>query len=317
MRVAVVSHSLVADRQAIFWNHFALQKDITLLQIFPKQWRDLKREDGYKVRSYEMFSYLYGEDAREGLREFQPDLVYIQEEVYSMVTRQMVMWAKSLKSQPKVGVFVWDNLHKGEIYLSKLDGIDFIIAGNGEAAEIHGNFFTDILDPIILPQVGVDFDLFKPAPSSREYDLVFASRKERSKGYDIIERLPYKLKTTQGEPYSKLPIIYNSGKVHIVLAEDLPHWKEQFLPYANVEALACGLPCVVGDVTATRFWGKDCPGMRLVPSRDREKIIEAVASSLTDWSPNMAGREWAEQRFSLKAVSNALLKVFQANVAIQ
>lgn len=290
----------MAERQAIFWNYFDSLQDVQLLQVYPRRWKNLERKGGFYVGSYDMFSYLYRESARRALKSFKPEIVYVQQEAYANVTNQIIRWCESIDPRPKVGVFVWENIRKPEIP----KGIDFIVAGNLEAGILHSA-------DRIIPQVGVDFDLFKILREERKDDTIFASRKDPSKGWDLVEKLPFKLSVTGEMPYGLLPNFFNQAKVHIILSRDTPNWKEQFLPYSNVEALACGLKCVVGETSSTRQWGIGCPGMYFVPSTDFERVKEAVASALKDWKVNQEGREWARERFSKEVVAEKLYDAFK------
>ena len=314
MRLAVVSHSLVAPRQQIFWDYFGTLPGVQLLQLYPARWQTLSREGGVDVSSYDMFGYRYGKGAWKRLRDFEPNLVYVQEEVYSQSARQMVDWATRLPGRPKIGVFVWENLHEAEVKRDTPEGITFIVAGNREAKRIHGAAY-------MAPQVGIDFDLFKPTDRMRPFNILFASRKDHSKGWDLFQQLPYMPLETTGESYRALPDTFNTAKVHIVLSHDTPVWKEQFLPYVNVEALACGLSCVAAEVEAVKEWSHSCPGFTLVPPQDdvfgrypSKQLLDAVASSLQDWQVNVEGRQWAKARFSKEAVGETLLNIFRQYV---
>lgn len=311
MRVVVVSHSLIAPRQQLFWDYFSSLPDVQVCQIYPARWQNLSREGGVDVNSYDMFTYHYRKGAWKRLVEFEPDLVYIQEEVYSQSTQQMVDWASRLQLRPKIGVFVWENLREAEVKQHKPEGISFIVAGNKEAARIHGAAH-------IAPQVGVDFTLFSPDGGPRPSEVVYASRKDVSKGWDLVEKLPYSVRESGGYQYMDLPKLYNHAKVHVVLSQDTPYWKEQFLPYTNVEALACGCSCVGTAVASVREWGEGCPGFTMIPPRtDRNAasmittVSDAIASQLKDWKVNAEGRHWAKARFSKEAVANTLMRIFK------
>jgi glycosyltransferase involved in cell wall biosynthesis len=126
------------------------------------------------------------------LKDFKPDLVQIEEEVFSLSTFEISIWAK-INKKPFV-VFGWENMErKLPLFRQKtcqfvLDTASAIIPGNEDGAKIMRKWgYLGLLE--VMPQMGVDTILFSP-PSLRksinQFNIGFLGRLVSSKGIDVL-----------------------------------------------------------------------------------------------------------------------------------
>ena len=308
MRVSVISHSLVADRQRLFFKYLGMQPGIQVQLLYPNQWMGRTYPGGYPIfGDGQIFNWTFAERQVFPLLEaFKPDIIYVQEEYASRALKQASEWATRLRC--KLVVFVWENLRKPPV--PKVEP-NLVIAGNEEAKVLHNA-------DKILAQVGVgtEFRLAPPTWAERGADIVFAAGKHTpEKGYPLFNKLPFIKHQSDGfAPYLELPLrVYWRGKVVVTPSLDTPLWKEQFAPYCNVEALMCGCYVVTSDSAAIREWLDGHPGVMLCRQNDLAAFEEAVKYSLAKYEnegDNRDGSHRAIQRFGSHTISDDLIRAF-------
>lgn len=214
---------------------------------------------------------------RRRFAQFRPEVVHIDEEAYNLATFQTLLLARTYRA--RTVFFTWQNLDRRypppfslmERYV--LSKIDFCIAGNEEAAEIQRRRgFTKGIQ--VIPQFGVDPELFQPKPSPHEGFVVgFSGRLVEEKGLwvlcDAFEQLPPDCRlllvgsgpleaelrgraeargwadrlTISAAPSIAMPDMYRQMDCLVLPSLTTPAWKEQF-GRAAVEAMACGVPVI-------------------------------------------------------------------------
>lgn len=311
MKLTVVSHSLVAERQARFFNYFAEKSGFEVQQIYPLTWGEREyREGGFKVHfEGDMRNFLFPTEAYRAIEKFRPDIVYVQNEFWCRVTELMYRVARSVGA--KFIVFIWENLPGKYLgYEEIIRDTDLIICGNSEAEELVKPFNEKTLRMI---QVGLDTELFKPDGQPKDTDLLFLGRHVKEKGIHLIEQavetLNVKIHWKSKEsftPYHLTPGVYNRAKVHLAPSIDVAWWKEQHSGYANLEALSCGLRVVTSTSKAIVEYLEDCPGKIFVPQNDYVSLREAILTALQDWRLNTEGREFVERNFSMPVMARGL-----------
>jgi glycosyltransferase involved in cell wall biosynthesis len=212
MRVVMISKALVVGAYHSKLKHLAEQPHMELTAIVPSSWRDERGElelertpaAGYQLivtplRFNGNFHLHYYPQLDRLLQQLKPELVHIDEEPYNLAT------FLALRSARRVGAravfFSWQNLNRAypppfrwfEHYTLRHAAAG--IVGNSDAAQVwrakgYGGPLT------VIPQVGVDPDVFKPlaaaapataAPAATDQLRVgYAGRFVEEKGLDVL-----------------------------------------------------------------------------------------------------------------------------------
>jgi len=75
-------------------------------------------------------------------------------------------------------------------------------------------------------------------------------------------------------PWESMPVYYNASDVMVSISS------QDSLPNCMLEAMACGIPVVMGDIPSIREWVTDGGNGFLVPPRDPAFLATAVAKAL-------------------------------------
>ncbi|MEB3180402.1 MAG: glycosyltransferase [Nostocaceae cyanobacterium] len=130
----------------------------------------------------------------EVLKDFQPDIVQVEEEVFSLCALQLAIWSR-ITGKPLV-IFGWENMDR-RLPLPRhwvrqfvLGTAKLILPGNRDGAELMRKWgYTGLLE--VMPQLGVDTELFSPnlrsaAAKTDTLRIGFLGRLVPEKGIDII-----------------------------------------------------------------------------------------------------------------------------------
>jgi glycosyltransferase involved in cell wall biosynthesis len=292
VRVLLISKALVVGAYQRKLEEMAAGPDVDLTVVVPPAWRDargdLRLERAYG-RGYRMvvepvrfnghFHLHYFPGLGGLLAEVRPDLVHIDEEPYNFATWHAARLAR--RQGARVVFFTWQNLLRRYPWPFSRFERDVLrhaaagIAGNQAAVAVwRAKGFTGPLP--VIPQFGVDPELFQPRASAAEREhfvIGFAGRLVPEKGVDLLLRaaaaLPprahVRLVGAGPERERLLRLAGRLGMVGRVQAAavsslempralaDLdclvlpsrtrPNWKEQF-GRVLIEAMACGVPVV-------------------------------------------------------------------------
>ena len=297
MRVLMLSKACLVGAYQTKLEEIARFEDIDLTVIVPPMWLDaagvvsLERAhtQGYQmlvdpIRLNGNFHLYYFPRLKQRLAELQPDVVHIDEEPYNLAT-----WL-ALRQAHRVGAkalfFSWQNLNRSYpfpfSYLEKqvLQDSDYALMGNLEAVQVwqakgyRGSYR-------IIPQFGVDADMFRP-PARRDEGrgFVIGSANRRlvaEKGVDVLlqaaaalpgvwrlhiagegpmkrplQKLAQELGIEQrvqfdgAIPSAQMPAYLQQLDVLVLSSRTQPNWKEQF-GRVIIEAMACGVAVVGSD----------------------------------------------------------------------
>jgi glycosyltransferase involved in cell wall biosynthesis len=216
-RVLFISHAYVVGVNQGKLNTIAETGDIEVGLLAPSNWkalewnRPLPLENPYpKLHLYSApvaftgkgGAHLYSPwDLWRVLNDFKPDIIQIEEEVFSLSTFELAVWSR-LTGIPMV-VFGWENLER-HLPLPRwwicqfvLKTAKAIIPGNQDGANIMRHWgYNGLLE--VMPQMGVDPNFFSPlerkvtAPvegskgSDRPFNIGYLGRLAHSKGIDLI-----------------------------------------------------------------------------------------------------------------------------------
>lgn len=297
MRVLLISKACVVGAYQRKLEAMAACPDLALTVAVPPAWRDerglivLERAytTGYQLvveplRFNGHFHLHYYPRLARLIAQVQPDLVHIDEEPYNFATWHAQRLAR--RAGAKTIFFTWQNLRRdypwpfSAFERSVLRHADAAIAGNQEAVTVwRAKGYAGPMP--VIPQFGVDPDLFMPQPrpvsaAPVPFTIGYAGRFVPEKGVDLLLRAAAQL-----PPDTRVRLI-GSGPEQARLAQlaqalglavrvtfetaaslamparlaaldclvlpsrTRPNWKEQF-GRVLIEAMACGVPVVGAD----------------------------------------------------------------------
>ncbi len=295
MRIVVLSKALVAPLHQRQMQALAALPDVELLALAPPSWREPRvghqrlephYTNGYRLETLPIVFngrhhlHFYRDLGRQ-LRRFAPDVFHIDEEAFNPAT--FLALRAGLAVRARCCFFNWANIERYypppfnlfERYVFRHAG--YAIAGNQEAADImrrHG--YGGPLS--ILPQVGVDPDIFVPAPHRSGPPVIgYLGRLVPEKGlFDLLEafaglqgncrlriigdgilreelrrRLAASVPAERAEllpalPGSAVPAALQELDILVLPSRSVSNWKEQF-GRVLIEAMSCGLAVVGSD----------------------------------------------------------------------
>ncbi|HHB91373.1 MAG TPA: glycosyltransferase family 1 protein [Anaerolineae bacterium] len=364
MHVVMLSKACIVGAYQKKLEELARFPDLRLTVIVPPSWKDDRGEQrlervftqGYVLRvspiafNGHFHFHFYPRLAAE-LDELQPDLLHIDEEPYNLAT--WLAMRQAVRRKIPAIFFTWQNLYR--TYPPPFrwwEGYNYqhaahAIAGNHDAAEVlRAKGFRG---PIaIIPQFGVDPDLFAPSDAPRASHLPFtigyAGGLVRAKGVDLLLRacaqlaLPWELHLAGTGPEADslktlaaslgigervrwlgklsslaMPEFLRGLDVLVLPSRTMPNWKEQF-GRVLVEAMACKTPVIGSDSGEIPHVIGDA-GL-IFP----ENHVDALAGHLrllaTDATLRKTlgqrGRARVLQRFTQAQVARATYQVYQA-----
>ncbi len=366
MRVLMVSKACIVG---IYQRKLELiaQHGIELLTLVPPSWRDERGEQklervytqGYRLETLPIvfnghFHLHFYPTLAQHMRDFQPDIVHIDEEPYNVATWHALWLAKRYKA--KALFFTWQNILRqymppfaqGERWT--LHKSDYAIAGTASAEQVlrEKGYCGAVA---IIPQFGVDTDVFLPMAKSaaRPFTIGCVARLVPEKGMDIVlraaaqlsgewqvriigggpmraelEQLAHELNIADrvifcGQLSSiEMPQQYQQMDVLAVPSRTLPNWKEQFGPRASVEAMASGVP-VIGSRSGAIPDVLGEAGL-IVPENDVPALAGALRQLRDDFglyqSLQTKGRARVLAHFTHEQVAQATVQVYQALAAL-
>jgi len=315
MKLTVIGHSLIAQRQSLFCEELR-KLGMNVQEIFPAKWGALEREGGYKVVNIGlgMYGFSFEASATEAVIDFNPSIIYVMMEPISVVAYQSCKIAK--KFGAKFVVFTWENLPraapKHETWV--IENADLIVCGNKEAKEIMKKKGGKRL--AVLPQTGVDINLFRNVRHPpKKWDFLYMGRIVPEKGIDYIGKAceGFSLRSGGRVPYEELPDVYSQAKIFITFPYEAGGWKEQSCGYTSLEALACEIPVITSDCGAIPEYLGSCPSVYIAPERDLE-VLKEVAHKYMAFSEDemktigIAARVFIEAHYSNQVIGTALLE---------
>jgi glycosyltransferase involved in cell wall biosynthesis len=364
MRVLILSKACLVGAYQRKLEEIAARPGIELTVAVPPAWRDergwIRLERAY-VRGYELvvepvrfngsFHLHYYPRLGRLLARVRPDLVHLDEEPYNFATWHAQRQA--LRQGARTLFFSWQNLLRHYPWpFSRLERQVLCrstagIVGNHEAVSVwRAKGFQGPLR--VIPQFGVDPELFKPAPLNNAADgappfvVGYAGRLVREKGVDLLlqaaaqlpedvhvrlvgagpeqpalqrlgERLGLgkRLSIVPLVPSTEMPRALAGFDCLVLPSRSRPNWKEQF-GRVLIEAMACGVP-VVGSTCGEVPNVIGDAGL-VFPEED----VAALASHLRSLRDDTAlraslaarGRTRVLERYTQKRVADETISVY-------
>jgi glycosyltransferase involved in cell wall biosynthesis len=185
MKILVVSHSYIVDLNCQKWRVLAnLEPGIEVTIVVPKSWKPggvmkgvvktrFRQEGTFRVMPISNFSQnnqgllSFGADLMGLLREFQPDIIQVEQGSKSLAYAQLITLNQLLNLKAKNLFFTWWNLpYQLKFPVSLLEAYnlrntDGIVVGNQDGAKIlRERGYPRSMR--VMPQLGVDESLFCP-----------------------------------------------------------------------------------------------------------------------------------------------------------
>jgi len=294
MRILMISKACLMGTYQRKLEEIARFPDVELMVVVPPSWRDGSRliqlerahTTGYELvvepialnGSFHLHFYPH---LGRRLRAFAPDIVHVDEEPYNFATFHALRLAKSAGTRALW--FTWQNLNRRYplpfrlIERYNLRHADYGIAGSAGAAAVWRE--KDYAGPLaVIPQFGVDPDIFAPRPGERDpargFLIGYVGRLVPEKGVDLLLEAVARMDTMcqlaivgvgaeqdrlellarrlgladrvffEGcLPTLRMPAFYRELDVLVLPSRSRSNWVEQF-GRVLIESMSCGVPVV-------------------------------------------------------------------------
>jgi glycosyltransferase involved in cell wall biosynthesis len=296
LRVTMISKACVVGAYQTNLEAIAAQTDVDLTVIVPPYWREGAHKLMLERAHTAGYTLIVAPLAFNGrfhlhfyptlpaiLRHARPDICHVDEEPYNLATCLAVQAARRVGARTLF--FTWQNLLRPYPWpVSALEKyvyahVDAAIAGNQDALQVlREKGYAGRIH--VLPQFGVDPDLFQPAgarPGNGPLTIGYAGRLVEQKGlYTLAEALiglpgmwrlvlcgtgplradlaarlaasglEARVTFLEHIPSQEMPRQLAGMDMVVLPSLTRPHWKEQF-GRILVEAMSCGVPVVGSD----------------------------------------------------------------------
>ncbi|MEL6927193.1 MAG: glycosyltransferase [Cyanobacteria bacterium J06600_6] len=372
LRVLFISHTYVVGVNQGKLKAIADTEEVEVALLAPSNWkatewnRTLELENPFpEIKIYPapvLFSGRVGAHMynpwkiRQVIKDFQPDVIQVEEEIFSLVALQAAFWAKVYR-KPMV-VFGWENQQRNLPALRRwvrnfvMSTTQIYLAGNQDGAEVMRNWnYQGEIE--VMPQMGVDTELFAPAKRQPQttLNIGFLGRLVPEKGLDILFTAVSQLKQQaldcqvticgSGKSEAELcqsvaeqqiserviwrgavrheaaPIELGKFDVLVLPSRTVATWKEQF-GHVIIEAMAMGIP-VIGSTCGEIPHVIDCQDL-VFPEGNPVALAEILKRLICDrnWREEMGnyGIERVEQYYSHQRIAQRLIEQWQKLVSV-
>ena len=308
MKILVVSHTYCAPINREKWKVLSqLYPEDQLLVIFPRHWPthlftyDIAHEDQDNIPgcTFQAFTvrcagnevlYTYKmRDLYRVLSSFCPDIIHVEQGDNALCYFQIIALKKLLRLSARIVFFTWINWHvyTSLKYRCSLGLIERFNRNNSAGAVVGNQDAQGILEQkqfnkpiLVLPQLGVNNELFAPAAQQQKADggtIGFLGRFVAEKGIELllqafaqlhphfplwrlvlvgkgplraeleklVEHYGLSDSVSFGFPvtHHQMPALLNTLDIMVLPSYDTPEWKEQF-GHIIIEAMACHVPVI-------------------------------------------------------------------------
>lgn len=305
MNILVISHTYIASINRDKWKVLANQHpDISLTVLIPRSWpthmfhhhaENLEQENLSNCTFIALNTVRPGNELLYGykflallslLKKINPDVIHVEQGAHAYSYFQAMVCAKLLRLKSKFCFFTWINWEQKHSWKYNL-GWKFIewftrrhtngiIAGNHDAAKLLKKNYPTL--PIaVLPQLGVNTQIFTPAFKETNHIIGYIGRLVEEKGimhllkafeqlhplfpswqllivgsgshkktlidFVATHHLASYVDFFDPVPHEKIATLLKSIGILVLPSYDTPSWKEQF-GHVLIEAMACKIPVI-------------------------------------------------------------------------
>ncbi len=310
MNVLVISHTYISPINRLKWQELAKQhKDVQLTVLVPNRWKtsffditsgDLSRDSFRHCRFISLPAYATGNELlyfyaplkfAKLLHQVKPDIIHVEQGLHAVSYFQAIAVNTILRIKARCCFFTWVNWQpqlgfKTKIFTKIMEffnirGSTGAIAGNNDAK----TFLTttkSTLSVMVLPQLGVNTKLFRPALPTEIEDqkkIAYIGRITEEKGleslvkafvhiaaefidwnlviigagdyekqlidYTLSKKLLQRIEFQPPVSHEKIATLMRTVDILVLPSIDKSDWREQF-GHVLIEAMACKV-CVVGS----------------------------------------------------------------------
>ncbi|MEL7077904.1 MAG: glycosyltransferase [Cyanobacteria bacterium J06648_1] len=298
LRILFVSHAYVTGVNQSKLAAIAATEEATVGLVVPKTWKAkgwqkfLRLETPYpQLKVYPSQTCFAGRVGAfvyapwtiwQALQEFQPDIVHVEQEVFSLAALELALLTKILNIP--VAYFGWENMDRSLSPLRRwlryfvLDYAQLVIAGNREGEALVKQWGYQ-KTTAVMPQLGVDAALFAPRERnpSKEFKIGYLGRMLYQKGIDTLfttakylaqencsfkiiicgsglehdllkdeaqqQNLSSVIEWRDGVPHAQVPEVMSEFDVLVLPSRTGNTWKEQF-GHVLIEAMCMKIPVI-------------------------------------------------------------------------
>lgn len=372
LRVLFVSHAYVVGVNQGKLKAIADTGEVEVALLAPSNWRALEWDRTIEletpfpeIKTYSAPVWFSGRVGahiynplviRRVIAEFQPDVIQVEEEIFSLCALEVALWAKLFK-KPLV-VFGWENqlrslpLFRRWVRDLVMARTDLYLAGNQDGAEVLRSWnYRGKIE--VMPQMGVDTELFAPVKKTEPttVNIGFLGRLAPEKGLDILfaatsllkqrdldfqvtlcgsgtseadlrqeaerQQIGDRLNWRGAVPHEAAPAELAKFDVLVLPSRSIATWKEQF-GHVIIEAMAMGIP-VVGSSCGEipHVIGRDD---LVFPEENHKVLAEILQRTIGDrnWREEIGnyGIERVEQLYSHQRIARRLVTWWQSLIPV-
>ena len=314
MKILVISHTYITPINRDKWKVLAQKYHLLSLKVvFPTQWpthlfthtaptNSTTKENSSNCEFIPLEAFNVGNEVRYGyypqaliklLKSFRPDIIHVEQGDNAFSYFQVILFARLLRLKAQFSFFTWINWEpktslKYKIFWKWIEKFNLTnshgaIAGNHDAQKIlEKKGFASLIT--VLPQLGINHTLFKPATKSTPQNLTqyigYIGRITEEKGvlllakafsmlykkfpewnllfvgtgpfekqlidFTIQHKLVNRIEFRDPVPHEKVASVLQLIDILVLPSYDTLLWKEQF-GHILIEAMACKIPIIASS----------------------------------------------------------------------
>lgn len=178
----------------------------------------------------------------------------------------------------------------------------------------------------LIPEKGLFYILEAIRPLLKKHDNIQLQLLGSGPMQSLLKReveeqdLSKKVIFTKPVSHEKIPYILGSADLFINHAVSLPQW-EEFFGAVNIEAMACGLPCILSTSGGIPYAIREKDVALLIEERNiiqlREAITYLVDSKQARCDLGQRARDYVERYYALPTIAEKYHRMLQVGLSLQ